>query len=420
MPGRADAPGGASPNGARRPAPMTRDVVRAGVARAARAARRRAHRPPAAPLVDLRAPGLSRRHARSWRACATRAASAHLGVTNFDTDHLRLLVDARLPGRRPTRSRFSLLDRRAAEEMSAFCLEHGVRLLAYGTLGRRLPHRPLARRGRSPHDDRRLEQVEVQALHRRRSAAGRALQTHPAALAEVAAQARRLGRQRRDPLGAGAAGRRGGDRRRAARRARAPGRQPRACSPSPSTTRTARAIDAALADTRPHPRRLRRRVPPAALPHRLRRPQPPSRRLAAGAPGRRRSTGRPDRLRIDSGSVWEPICGYSRAVRIGDRILVSGTTATHGSGEVVCPGDPARPDGLHPRQDRGEHRAPSAAAWRTSCAPASTCSDAGQWEPVARVHGRYFGDVRPANTLVEARGLIGAYEVEIEAEAVVD
>ena len=50
--------------------------------------------------------------------------------------------------------------------------------------------------------------------------------------------------------------------------------------------------------------------------------------------------GRTDRLRVDTGSVWEPICGYSRAVRVGDRILVSGTTATHGSGEVVCPGDP--------------------------------------------------------------------------------
>src|SRR6185436_19998587 len=49
---------------------------------------------------------------------------------------------------------------------------------------------------------------------------------------------------------------------------------------------------------------------------------------------------RPSRLRIDTGSVWEPICGSSRAVRIGERILVSGTTATHGGGRVVCPGDP--------------------------------------------------------------------------------
>ena len=51
--------------------------------------------------------------------------------------------------------------------------------------------------------------------------------------------------------------------------------------------------------------------------------------------------GRPGRLRVDSGSVWEPIAGYSRAVRVGARILVSGTTATYGGGETVCPGDVA-------------------------------------------------------------------------------
>ena len=46
--------------------------------------------------------------------------------------------------------------------------------------------------------------------------------------------------------------------------------------------------------------------------------------------------------------------------------------------------------------------------------------DASQWEPVARIHGRYFGDIRPANTLIEIARLVGDYEVEIEAEAVID
>ena len=57
----------------------------------------------------------------------------------------------------------------------------------------------------------------------------------------------------------------------------------------------------------------------------------------AGATG----AGRPERQRVDSGSVWEPIAGYSRAVREGHRIVVSGTTATHGAGRLVGAGDAA-------------------------------------------------------------------------------
>jgi len=126
--------------------------------------------------------------------------------------------------------------------------------------------------------------------------------------------------------------------------------------------------------------------------------------------------GRPGRMRVDSGSLWEPIAGYSRAVRIGNRILVSGTTATHGSGEMICPGDPAGQTVFIL-----DKIAASLSALGGSLADVVRTRiyirDADQWEPVARVHGRYFGDVRPANIMLEAARLIGGYEVEIEAEA---
>ena len=120
----------------------------------------------------------------------------------------------------------------------------------------------------------------------------------------------------------------------------------------------------------------------------------------------------------NSGSIWEPICGYSRAVRRKDRILVSGTTATHGAGEVVCPGDPAGQtvyilDKITASLSALGGRIEDVIRTRIYLA------NADDWEAVSRVHGRYFGEVRPANTLLEVARLIGDYRVEIEAEAVI-
>ncbi|MDQ4136949.1 MAG: Rid family hydrolase, partial [Pseudomonadota bacterium] len=127
--------------------------------------------------------------------------------------------------------------------------------------------------------------------------------------------------------------------------------------------------------------------------------------------------GRPDRLRIDSGSLWEPICGYSRAVRVRDRILVSGTTATHGSGEVICPDDP-HGQTVYILDKIAASIAALGGRLEDVVRTRVYLRDADQWEPVSRVHGRYFGAVRPANTLLEVARLIGDYAVEIEAEAV--
>ncbi|WP_137154321.1 aldo/keto reductase [Rhizobium sp. FKL33] len=128
--------------------------------------------------------------------------------------------------------------------------------------------------------------------------------------------------------------------------------------------------------------------------------------------------GRPDRLRVSSGSVWEPIAGYSRAVRVGDRILVSGTTATHGANRCVAPGDPGA-QATYILDKIAASLAPLGGKMEDVVRTRIYLKDANQWEPVSRAHGRVFGEVLPANTLIEAGNLIGDYEVEIEAEAVV-
>jgi enamine deaminase RidA (YjgF/YER057c/UK114 family) len=128
--------------------------------------------------------------------------------------------------------------------------------------------------------------------------------------------------------------------------------------------------------------------------------------------------GRADRQRIDSGSMWEKICGYSRAVRIKDRVLVSGTTATNGAGEVVCPGDPAGQT-VFILDKIAASLSALGASHEDVVRTRVYLKDAEQWEAVSRIHGRYFGAIRPANTLLEISRLVGDYEVEIEAEAII-
>jgi aryl-alcohol dehydrogenase-like predicted oxidoreductase/enamine deaminase RidA (YjgF/YER057c/UK114 family) len=127
---------------------------------------------------------------------------------------------------------------------------------------------------------------------------------------------------------------------------------------------------------------------------------------------------RPRRQRVSSGSVWEPIAGYSRAVRIKDRILVSGTTATHGANRCVAPGDA----GAQTTYILDKIAAAISALGGSMEDVVRTrvyLRDGTKWEPVSRAHGRVFGAIMPANTLIEAGNLIGDYEVEIEAEAIV-
>jgi len=126
----------------------------------------------------------------------------------------------------------------------------------------------------------------------------------------------------------------------------------------------------------------------------------------------------PVRASVDSGTTWEAVAGYARAVRVGDRILVSGTTATGSDGEVVGAGDPAAQARfvLDKIEAAVRHLGGRLADVVRTRVYVRRIED---WEAVARVHGDRFRDIRPANTLVQAALVGEAYLVEIEAEAVV-
>jgi enamine deaminase RidA (YjgF/YER057c/UK114 family) len=124
-----------------------------------------------------------------------------------------------------------------------------------------------------------------------------------------------------------------------------------------------------------------------------------------------------DGLRVSSGSRWEPVAGYSRAIRVGDTIRVSGTTATDGADRVVAPGD-AGAQTVYVLDKIAGALVAAGGSIGDVVRTRIYLRDAAACEAVACAHGRVFGDIRPANTLVVA-GLIGNYEVEIEAEAVV-
>ncbi len=123
------------------------------------------------------------------------------------------------------------------------------------------------------------------------------------------------------------------------------------------------------------------------------------------------------RLNISSGTVWETFAGYSRAVRIGNLVFVSGTTATDADGNIVGPNDVyAQTVFIIQKIERALQEA--GASLRDVVRTRIFVTDARQWQEVAKAHAEFFGDIRPANTLLEISALIGdGYLVEIEADA---
>jgi aryl-alcohol dehydrogenase-like predicted oxidoreductase/enamine deaminase RidA (YjgF/YER057c/UK114 family) len=336
----------------------------------------------------------------------------HLGLTNFDTAHLRIVLASGIDVV-SNQVCYSLLDRRARHGMTELCREHGVKLLAYGTLaGGLLTERWLGRPAPAPEEMETWSQMKYrrfvdatggwdayQTLLRAIDAVAR---SEGVSMAHVACRwvleqpavggivvGAQLGRSEHidDTLG---------------------------LFRGPLAAASRAAIDEALAGLEPIPGDCgdEYRKPPyltasGDLSHHLDSLPPPF----APRPG-------PDgRLRVSSGTAWEELAGYCRAVRHGDRILVSGTTATHGS-RSVGGGDPAAQ--FHFVVDKIEGALRSLGGRLEDVVRTRVfVRRLEDWEAVARAHGERFRRILPVNSLVQAALVGEANLVEVEAEALV-
>lgn len=336
---------------------------------------------------------------------------AEIGLTNFDAAHLSVALADGIPIVSNQVS-FSLIDRRAAGDLSRLCEASGVRLLAYGTLcGGFLSERWLGRP--EPTD---IPDWSGMKYRRFIEAAGgwRAYQGILAAADAIARKhgvsisnvATRWVLEHASVAGVIIGARLGRSEHRAD--------NARLFSFSLDAQDQAR-LDAAFAAAMPIPgdcgdeyRRPPYLTASGDLSHHL----DAIESVYAAEP----VPGRPDRLRVSTGSVWEPLAGYSRASRVGDTVRVSGTTATHGTDRVVAPGD-AGAQAVYCLDKIAASLRALGATMDDVVRTRVYLADIDDWEPVSRAHGRYFGQTRPANTLLAVGALVGGYRVEIEAEA---
>jgi enamine deaminase RidA (YjgF/YER057c/UK114 family) len=127
-----------------------------------------------------------------------------------------------------------------------------------------------------------------------------------------------------------------------------------------------------------------------------------------------------DRVKYSSGSKWEPIVGYSRAIRVGKIVHISGTTGTDSEGKVVDVGDPGKQavqalDNIRRALESVGSKLEDVVRTRIYV------TDISRWEEVGKAHGAVFKDIRPTTSMLEVKKLISPeILVEIEAEAILD